>query len=104
METPGSAHTARPCATNRLARFMEVNRQSETGFSIRMFLRIVLVCARVGLRVCPQGERLKGREILRGLRFAPVDRTDPLLINTRRPLKTESAKCSFSWLIMAPRG
>ena len=60
METPGSTHSARPCATNRLARFMEVNRQSETGFSIRMFLRIVLVYARVGLRVCPQGGYERG--------------------------------------------
>jgi hypothetical protein len=54
METPGLTHSARPCATKRLARFFEVNRQSETGFSIRMFLHTVLVSAQVGLRVCPQ--------------------------------------------------
>jgi hypothetical protein len=63
IETPGSTHTARPWATKRLARFFVVNRQSETGFSIRMLLRIVLVSARGGLRVYPQeSQRLVGRD------------------------------------------
>jgi hypothetical protein len=42
IETPGSTHSALPCETKRLARFFDVNRQSETGFSIRMFLGIDL--------------------------------------------------------------
>jgi hypothetical protein len=53
MEALGSTHSARPCATKRLARFAEVKRQSETGFSIRMFLRTVLLSGPFGIAGMP---------------------------------------------------
>jgi hypothetical protein len=43
METPACTHSARPCATKRLARFFDVNPHPDTGFSIRIFLRMALV-------------------------------------------------------------
>ena len=43
METPASAHAARPWATKRLARFLDVKPHPDTGFSIRIFLRMALV-------------------------------------------------------------
>jgi len=59
METPRSTHSARPCATNRLARFFVVNPQPATGFTIlTAFFRvgtILVLMSQSGLRVSPQG-------------------------------------------------
>jgi hypothetical protein len=43
IETPACTHSARPWATKRLARFFDVNPHPDTGFSIRIFLRMALV-------------------------------------------------------------
>src|SRR5579885_3574391 len=79
MATPNSIHTASPRATNRLARFFDVNPAPDSGFSIRMFLRTGTVEPTVGLRVCPQGNCDSGARVCferarlpLGKRFASV--------------------------------